>query len=410
MLGYGTPLWDEEGQPRGAVHVLVDITERKKTEEALREGEARFRSVLDNSIDVIYRMNVQTGHYEYVSPSAESVVGFSPAELMALDSEASLSMIHPDDLPGMRAAMARREYNGKVEAVYRQRTKSGNYRWISNHMSLVNDRTGRPLYRNGNIRDITELKEAETKLKETLDNLDKLVKERTAELEEAYNSLKKSEVKYRNIVETANEGIWTSDAEYRTTYVNKKLAEMLGYNPEEMIGKLGIDFVDEEYKPFSIQDRKRKLQGIDDTHENKLIRKDGSLLWVLVNSKALFAKDGKFTGLLAMFTDITERKKAEEKIRNLANIVESSNDAIITKSLDGIITSWNKGAEQVYGYSAKEILGKPISILSPSDSDEETKKLIERIKKGENIQQYETSRLRKDGTIIYVINISFSGF
>jgi PAS domain S-box-containing protein len=100
--------------------------------------------------------------------------------------------------------------------------------------------------------------------------------------------------------------------------------------------------------------------------------------------------------------DITEFKKAEEKILNLANIVESSNDAIVTESLDGIIISWNKGAEQVYGYSAKEILGKPISFLAPYILAEETKNLAELVKQGKRVQQYETLRLRKDGTVINV--------
>lgn len=97
-----------------------------------------------------------------------------------------------------------------------------------------------------------------------------------------------------------------------------------------------------------------------------------------------------------------ERKKAEEKVQNLANIVESSNDAIITKSLDGIITSWNRGAEQVYGYSAEEILGKPATILIPFALGKEAKKLVEMIKLGEKVHQHETSRLRKDGKIINV--------
>ncbi|MGB9939100.1 PAS domain S-box protein [Methanosarcina sp.] len=95
-----------------------------------------------------------------------------------------------------------------------------------------------------------------------------------------------------------------------------------------------------------------------------------------------------------------ERKKAEEKVQNLANIVESSNDAIITRSLDGLITSWNKGAEQIYGYSAEEILGKHVAILIPFALSEEAKRLVEMIKQGEKVHQYETSRLRKDGKII----------
>jgi PAS domain S-box-containing protein len=97
-----------------------------------------------------------------------------------------------------------------------------------------------------------------------------------------------------------------------------------------------------------------------------------------------------------------ERKKAEERVKNLASVVESSNDAIITKSLDGIITSWNQGAEQIYGYSAEEIMGKSSAILIPLALGEETIKLAEMIKQGEKIRQYETSRLRKDGKIIDV--------
>ena len=100
--------------------------------------------------------------------------------------------------------------------------------------------------------------------------------------------------------------------------------------------------------------------------------------------------------------DITERKKAEEEIRSLANIMGSSNDAIITTSLDGIITSWNKGAEKIYGYPSEEIIGKSVSVLAPDNLKDETKTLIEKVKLGEKIQHYVTSRLRKDDKLIYV--------
>ncbi|HWR25727.1 MAG TPA: PAS domain S-box protein, partial [Methanosarcina sp.] len=122
------------------------------------------------------------------------------------------------------------------------------------------------------------------------------------------------------------------------------------------------------------------------------------IIEVVINHQfALIKREGKWERI-----ESSRRKKSEEKIRNLANIVETSNDAIITKSLDGIITSWNKGAEQIYGYSAKEVLGKPISILDPFILVEETKELIELIKQGDRIHHYETSRLRKDGRIINV--------
>jgi PAS domain S-box-containing protein len=95
-----------------------------------------------------------------------------------------------------------------------------------------------------------------------------------------------------------------------------------------------------------------------------------------------------------------ERKKAEDRIYKLANVVESSNDAIITESLYGIITSWNKGAENIFGYSAKEMLGRNISIISPPHVHEETKKLSNKIIHGETVRPYETSGLTKDGMII----------
>ena len=107
----------------------------------------------------------------------------------------------------------------------------------------------------------------------------------------------------------------------------------------------------------------------------------------------------KFKGTVQ---DITERKKSEEKLQVLANVVKSSNDAIGTISLDDIITSWNEEAEQVYGYSAEEVLGKHTSILAPPHLNTETKELSELIKQGKKIHHYETSRVRKNGQTIYV--------
>ena len=86
----------------------------------------------------------------------------------------------------------------------------------------------------------------------------------------------------------------------------------------------------------------------------------------------------------------------------------SSNDAIITRSLDGIITSWNKGAEKIYGYPSEEIIGKSVSVLAPDDLKDETKTLIEKVKLGEKIQHYVTSRLRKDDKLNICFNSSFS--
>ena len=159
------PLRDAQGRIYAIAGISTDVSERKRAEEALRESEERFRSVLDNSRDCIYRLNLQTGRYEYISPSAEKAVGFLPDELRAQDAETALAAIHPDDVPAMRAALAQLDQTGEANAEYRQRAKNGDYRWLSNHMSLTRDSTGRPLYRNGNIRDITGRKQREDEVR-----------------------------------------------------------------------------------------------------------------------------------------------------------------------------------------------------------------------------------------------------
>jgi PAS domain S-box-containing protein len=143
VLVSATPLRGAEDKTIGCVVNLVEITDLSRAQQALAESEARFRSVLDESRDVIYRLNVQTGRYEYISPAAEAVLGCSVDELMAMDDEAWLAMIHPDDAPAMQAAGARLQSTGKADLEYRQRARNGEYRWISNHMSLIKDSLGR---------------------------------------------------------------------------------------------------------------------------------------------------------------------------------------------------------------------------------------------------------------------------
>ncbi|MBI5531340.1 MAG: PAS domain S-box protein [Deltaproteobacteria bacterium] len=155
-----------QGEPIGCVVNLVDITERSRAQRAIQESEGRFRAVLDGSQDVIYRVDLKADRYEYISPSCQSVVDFTADELMAMKSEDALSMIHPDDLPAMQSALAQLLENGQAAVEYRQRTRAGGYRWLSNRMSLVRDSQGQPLYRNGNIRDVTERKQAEEALRE----------------------------------------------------------------------------------------------------------------------------------------------------------------------------------------------------------------------------------------------------
>lgn len=144
---------------------IRDITQAKAAEEALRRSEERFRSVLDNSKDVIYRQNIQTGRYEYLSAAAESIFGFTPEEMMAPEAKGLWTRVHPDDRAVADSALSRVERLGEAEAEYRWLTKKNGYRWLSNHMKCVRDKEGKPLYRNGNVADITMRKQAQESLR-----------------------------------------------------------------------------------------------------------------------------------------------------------------------------------------------------------------------------------------------------
>ena len=146
---------------------------------------------------------------------------------------------------------------------------------------------------------------------------------------------------------------------------------------------------------------KQAIRGLEAVAE----RPDGTRVPFLPFPTPIFNTSGVFVGAVNMLVDITERKRAEEAMQRLASIVDTSDDAIISKDGNGIITSWNKGAERIFGYIADEIVGKSIKVLIPAEHQDEENTILERIRRGERIEHYETIRQRKNGSLI---NISLS--
>jgi PAS domain S-box-containing protein len=129
-------------------------------------------------------------------------------------------------------------------------------------------------------------------------------------------------------------------------------------------------------------------------------RSDGSRITTLANIDALIDDTGRIVGAINVFQDVTDWKLAEQASRRLSAIVESSEDAIISKDLNGIILSWNQAAENLFGYTAEEAVGKPITLLIPADRQDEEPGILARIRRGERIEHYETVRQRKDGSLL----------
>ena len=144
--------------------------------------------------------------------------------------------------------------------------------------------------------------------------------------------------------------------------------------------------------------------------EYRIVKADGTVSWLSGYGRVLDRQaDGKAHHLINVATDITERKQVEaalsesqQRLRWLASIVEFSDDAIISKNLDGIITSWNRGAERIFGYTAEEAVGQPITIVIPQDRHDEERAILTRIRRGERIDHFETIRQRKQGGLFAV--------
>jgi diguanylate cyclase (GGDEF)-like protein/PAS domain S-box-containing protein len=224
-------------------------------------------------------------------------------------------------------------------------------------------------------------------------------------LRHAEESLRLSEEDYRSLVDTIPEIVWKADWEGHVSLVGRKVETMLGYSTAE-IYQQGDSLW---YNSVHIDDRERVRQAFESLIkegtpydiECRVRRKNGEWFWAHDRAAVTCDRNGTrvATGLLS---DITERKAAEEALHKLASIVEFSQDAIVGKNMDGEITSWNRAAEQMYGYTTAEAVGRHLSFLLPADKQAETRVLMERIGRGQPIECLETQRLTKGGSILDV--------
>jgi len=181
--------------------------------------------------------------------------------------------------------------------------------------------------------------------------------------------------------------------------VSPAFTQTLGWSTEEMLARPFLDFVHPDDRSASLREVEKLVVRGEKVlqFENRFRHKDGS--WRTLSWKSVPQPGGIMYGTAR---DVTEQKKAVEAQRRLAAIVESTDDAIIGKTLDSIVTSWNKGAERLYGYTAKEVIGKPVTILLPPDHWEEEARIIACLKRGESVDHLETVRQAKNGRLIDV--------
>jgi len=189
-----------------------------------------------------------------------------------------------------------------------------------------------------------------------------------------------------------------TDVKGSITYVNDKFCAISKYSREELLGQ-DHRIINSSYHPkeFFQQMYRTIAEGGVWRGEIRNRAKDGSIYWVDSTIVGFAGADGKLDKYVAIRVDITERKRAEEVRERLAAVVESSDDAIIGKTLDGVITTWNHGAEKVFGYPVSEAVGKPMQMLVPPERANEEADILARVERGESVEHFETVRVRKDG-------------
>lgn len=366
---------DATGRPHHGICQFVDVTDRREAYEALRQSEQRLRTMVQTTHEGIWTLDAND-RTSFVNARMAAMLGYTVEEMLGrpvsdfLDEEGK-RFVHS------RIADRRRGISDQYEL-----------KWIGkNGREVVGILNGAPLLdADGGyagafamITDITERTRQE-------------------------RAVRASEERYRNIIETTTEGVWMIDRDHRTTYVNRRMAEMLGHTVDEMLGKPVSQFVPDKGVPGPDHELGPGASGEGtDAREVRYLRKDGSEMWGLLSGSPLTEGFGEYGGALAMVADITERKRSEEAVARLAAIVESSPDAIFSTDLDGRITSWNPAATGIYGYSEEEAVGQSVWMLAPPDRIDESRQVARTLLAGGSRVAYLTEAITKDGRRIEVL-------
>ena len=328
-------------------------------------------AIVDSSDDAIVSKSLD-GIITSWNKSAELIFGYTAAEIVGQ----SVLRLIPPALHGDEAALLERVRRGeRIEHYTSERVrKDGSLVPVSLTISPIRNDEGAIIGASNVCRDMTAQQEAA----------------RASALLAA-------------IVESSEDAIISKDLDGIITSWNKSAERIFGYAPAEIIGRSVLTLIPPEmrHEEPGILARVRTGERIEH-HETLRMRKDGTRIDVALTISPIKDHTGRIIGVSKVARDITEHRRGDRATRLLAAIVDSSDDAIVSKNLNGIITSWNAGATRIFGYTADETIGRPVSMLFPPDRMDEEPKILERLKRGERVDHYQTVRVRKDGRHLHV--------
>lgn len=365
--------------PEGTGTILIarDVTERNHTLEQIKKSESRMISLLENS-PVPLAINGSDGSISFINKKFVETFGYTLEEVPNVDIWSHLA--YPDaayreQVMKEWAERSRRYFTEQgpfavLEAMVC--CKNGGYRIIEFNQSVLDEETLIIFH------DITERK-----------NMEKVLIQR--------------EEKFRALTENITDAIVLSDFDNNILYRSPATQKITGYYDSEVPSLKLQDLVhpdDRDYCDQGLQQVKRNVGGVN-TFQLRLMHKEGRIVWIegtvinLLHNESVGA-------IVCNFRDITQRRLVEEQLALSSLIIGSTDDAIISRTIGGTITSWNPGAQKLLGYSADEALGLSSFVLVPDHLHQEEEEFNRKINQGITIDHYETLRIRKDGNSVVV--------
>jgi PAS domain S-box-containing protein len=440
--GFVRPVRGEDGMLRGFVKVARDATARKRAEEALRFL-AEASEVLSSSLD--YRTTLSN----VARLAVPSLADWCVVDVLAEDGSLErLAVAHPDPEKVALAYELQVRYPTDLDAPYGvpnalrtgepemvekipeelldQAAWDEQHREILRELGLTSYLVAPLVARERTLGAITFVSaESERRYGEAdlglarelarraalaVDNA-RLYEEASKEIVErrlTEEELRRSKDQLEIILQEVTDGITAQDPTGRVVYANEAAARMVGYPSvrafleaplEEVRSKFEVRDEDGRAFPLERLPGRKALMGeggVEEVLRFKVLA-TGEERWSVVKATPIFDGEERVRLAVNVFRDITKQRRAEQERALLAAIVESSDDAIISKTLEGTITSWNRGAEKIYGYSAREATGRLISMLVPPEGPNDIPAILEKIRRDEKIDHYETVRMTKDG-------------
>ncbi len=360
--------------------------------EELQQQREWFEVTLASIGDAVITTDVNA-NITYLNPVAESLTGWSSTQAKGEPLEQVFRILN--------------EYTRQtVENPIGKVLQSGKIVGLANHTALI-DKSGQ----------LTPIEDSAAPIRDSKGRIvgAVMVFHDVSDRRRAEKALRASQERLRATFDQAAVGIIVVDLNTQFLEANQRFCDMLGYSIDELHRQTFAQTIHPD-DVSEAQTKSEALRAGKSPHcafENRYVRKDGASVWGRTTLTILSEASDKAQRFIGIVEDITARKETEQALRAarmqeeeirsaMAAIVESSDDAIISKTLDSIITTWNYGAERLFGYRAQEVIGRPITLLFPADKLDEEATILHGLNSGERIEHYETVRVRKDGTPIDV--------